>query len=96
MQYFNKQVYLITTTATSDGEAEKNRKKVWAKVADPSLTFKFSASSAGYTADVIAYLWRREYNNQPVIEIDSRKYRVVDIGTADKDLFVKLILSKGA
>ena len=94
---FSSKITLITVKQGkgSAGIEETAQKTVWAKVAEPGVTAKYAAESAGYKAERTVYMWRCEYNGQTVVQIGKDRYHVETTGAADNDLHIKLILAKG-
>lgn len=72
-----------------------SRKKVWADVHEVGVSIKYRAQMASRKAELQAVVWRREYDDQTHAEIRGVKYRIEEIGRADNDLHLKLILAKG-
>ena len=91
---FNRKITLISSEQKngSQGKADRAVKTVYAKV---SVTAKYAAETAGYKLELTAYMWRREYSGQSVVQIDGKRYHVETTGAADSDLHIKLILTRG-
>ncbi|MCM1055943.1 MAG: hypothetical protein NC394_10535 [Bacteroides sp.] len=91
-----KKIRLLTMTP-QNGSAElvkQNEKTVWAEVGDIGVTTKFSAASAGKTAELQLTLWRSEYGGQSHAEVNGTVYKISECGAADNDLRIKLILGR--
>lgn len=90
----HKKISLITYKQGngSKGLVEQSRKTVWGTVSDVGVTTKFSALSAGKTADLQLIVLRSEYSGETHAEIDGKAYRISSSGAAENPLKIKLIL----
>lgn len=70
--------------------------KIWANVRDIGVTVKYSAASAGRTAEIQAICHRSEYERFDFThaEYRGRRYRIESTGAADTPRHIKLILAK--
>ena len=62
----------------------------------PGLSFKNRAEAAGYGADLVAHLWRSEFEGQGYncAVIGGVEYRISNTGSSVNDLYVKLMLER--
>ena len=73
--------------------------RVRAAVSVPGLSFRSRAEAAGYGADLVAHLWRSEFEGKGYnfAEVNGVEYRISSTCASVNDLYVKLVLeSAGA
>lgn len=94
---FTSRLRLFTLVSGKGSEAaeEQGDERVWANVTDMGVTTKYAAVAAGFTAELQAVMYRREYHGQTHAEYNGTKYKISSTGRAENDLHIKLILSRG-
>lgn len=94
---FNNRLRLFTLICGkgSSPPTERDDARVWAEVTDIGVTTKYAAESAGYSAELQAVMYRREYGGQTHAEFNGVKYKISSTGRTENDLHIKLILSRG-
>ena len=94
---FKSRIRLFTAISGkgSDGSTEFGSEYVWADVTDMGVTVKYAAAAAGYSAELQAIMYRREYKGQTHAEYNGKTYKISSTGRAENDLHIKLILSRG-
>lgn len=88
-------LFTVTSGQGSETATEEGNERVWADVTDMGVTTKYAAVAAGFTAELQAVMYRREYKGQTHAEYNGAKYKISSTGRAENDLHIKLILSRG-
>ncbi len=95
---FDKKITLLAIEpANGSGEDIVTQSwKIWANVRDIGVTVKYSAASAGRTAEIQAICHRSEFESFDFThaEYKGRRYRIESTGAADTPRHIKLILAK--
>lgn len=88
-------LFTVISGMGSEASSEQSSKLIWADVTDIGVTTKYAATAAGYSAELQAIMYRREYGGQTHAEYNGVKYKISSTGRAENDLHIKLILSRG-
>lgn len=88
-------LFTIFSGNGSEPPIEQGNERVWADVTDIGVTTKYAAESAGFSAELQAVMYRREYKGQTHAEYNGTKYKISSTGRAENDLHIKLILTRG-
>ena len=95
---FNKRLALLfVEPANGSGEDTVTKQRnIWANVRDIGVTVKYTAASAGRTAELQAICHRSDYEADDYTHADfcGHRYRIESTGAADNDRHIKLILAK--
>lgn len=78
------------------GAAETDSKRVRASVNKPGITLAIRAEYVGHKIDLLAVIRRSDYSDSfNYAEYKGVRYRITSANATDKDLFVRLTLSRG-
>lgn len=92
----NKRITLLVLEPQSCSRelAVTSRKTIWAKVSDVGVTTKLAALSTGQTVELCVIARRAECVGATHAEISGKRYKIIDSGTINGDMFVKLLLER--
>lgn len=97
---FNKRVTLKKRTQQNgrSGATVVATKVVWGAVEDVSLTFQSNAAASGLQPSLFVHLWRSEFEKEDFnyCAVGGKEYRISGTGKSYNDLYVKLMLERGA
>ena len=94
---FNKKLKLLKVEpATGRKEPEVvDSAEVWAYVSDVGTVTKLEAMAVGINAELSAVMWRNEFHGYTHAEYEGTRYRIVQTGSAENSLHIKLTLERG-
>ncbi len=94
---FNKKITLITLVSpTGRNEPRETAKaNVWADVSDVGAVTKLTALTTGQELSLSVIMWRREYKGYTHAEYLGKRYKIVQTGSANNELYIKLLLERG-
>lgn len=96
---FNKTITLIRcrTGYGSSGSVDVTRRNVRASIDMPRIGLTYRAEAAGRKIDLLAVVYRRDYDSDAFthVEIDGKRYRIDGSSRAKKDRLVQLSLVRG-
>lgn len=98
MTVLNKTITLITVSS-GQGRAEQtdlSRKNVRASVNLPGINLAMRAEYVGQRIDLLAVIRRNDYSlSYNYAEYKGIRYRIESANPTDKELFVRLVLTRG-
>ena len=94
---FGKRLTLLTLNAATGRQMPEvtDTATVWADISEPGVTTKLTALSAGQEISLTARMWRSEYMGYTHAEYGGRRYKIVETGSTENPLHIKLLLSRG-
>jgi len=85
---------LAPATGRKDPE-ELDRREVYADVYSASQTAVFNAIAAGQRIDLLAKMYKDEYENFTHVEHDGVRYKIAGVSPAEVPQMIKLTLVRG-
>ena len=94
---FNKKIKLLKLVAAAGRSEPKiaDSAEVWADVSDIGTVTKFEAAAVGINAELSAVMWRSEFKGYTHAEYGEVRYKIVQTGSAENPLHIKLTLERG-
>ena len=98
MVVLNKTITLLTVRQGNGraGSTDTAARNVRASVSQPGINLAIRAEYVGRRIDLLAVIRRSDYlSSYNYAEVDGVRYRIEGANATDKDLFVRLTLSRG-